>query len=391
MSNTVIDNVVDYISTIQLISKECAYSTLIKSSEDDELQFMQNIDTYKSIINEKYMNKLSIDAEDKQKYLKYINNYYKANNAEHLSKLTSLLDFDDEQAFLQNINKNIKTNYNINNFPQVIENHCEFFYRGLYRSSYLLGPSVFRDNNWQKEDYFYHEIMVRCPEKFQYSSHLDKLVMMQHYGCPTRLLDITSNPLVALYFACKDFGASKSSPSRQGTVYIFPVLKNDIAYADSDKALMLACLPKFSNKDKLQLYEQCNDRINEDNFIQIRGGSRYMNDVVEHFYHEITTEAPSFKREIKPIDLLRPLIVQPNKSNGRILKQDGAFILSGLSNNEREAYDKIGNISCKILTIRNQESILEELEQLGIHEASLFPEVDKVANYLRERSKVTTF
>ena len=42
----------------------------------------------------------------------------------------------------------------------------------------------------------YQELIIRCASDFaQCQSHLDYLVEMQHYGLPTRLLDITENPL----------------------------------------------------------------------------------------------------------------------------------------------------------------------------------------------------
>ena len=262
-------------------------------------------------------------------------------------------------------------------------NHYKFYYRGHYKTSYSLIPSVFRDIYWSKEDYYYHEIMVRCPDRFQFLTHLDKLVLMQHYGSPTRLLDVTSNPLVALYFACKNFGCKDCSNSDAGLIYVFTKLAEEVVYSDSDKALMLSCLAKFSSQDKARLLNLCLDNLPNDKFPQA-SNSRYKDDVVERFYYEVTTEVPSFKREIKPIDLLQPLFVQPNKSNGRILKQDGAFVLSGLSDNPAQAQKKLEKISYTALNIRNQEEILKELEQLEIHEASLFPEVDKVANYLKE-------
>ena len=115
----------------------------------------------------------------------------------------------------------------------------------------------------------------------------------------------------------------------------------------------------------------------------MKGGSRYRDSIVERFYHEITTEISSFKREIDPIDLLQPLFVQPNKTNGRIIKQDGAFIINGLSKDRYEAKDKLDTMAYEIIYVHNQQSVLRELDLLGINEASLFPEVDKMAEYLK--------
>ena len=260
-----------------------------------------------------------------------------------------------------------------------------WFYRGHYSSDYLLIPSVFRGRNWGRENYYYHEMGVRSPEHFQGKTHLDKLVTMQHYDCPTRLLDITSNPLVALFFACMNYGCPKCDKSTGGSVYIFSQLSHNVVYSDSDRALMLSCLASMSREEKEELYTISMMNLEKDSFVQVKGGSRYRDEVVEKLYHEITRESPAFKREIRPIDLLQPLFIQPNKTNTRIAKQDGAFILCGLSKDADEAKEKIELNVYQEIRIENQSEIIRQLDQLGINEASLFPELDKVAHYLKTK------
>lgn len=182
-----------------------------------------------------------------------------------------------------------------------------FFYRGQSNEMFVPVPGIYRNGNLQLEDYFYHEIMVRCPDKFYGLNHLDRLVLMQHYGVPTRLLDITSNPLVALYFACKNYGCSDCDKSERGIVYVYFTNTANILYSESDKALMLSCLPQFSYEDKAEIYRIATDTIKngKDGFAKKSGSSnQYKDKTVERFYHEISRELPSFKREIRPFDLL---------------------------------------------------------------------------------------
>lgn len=345
-----VESVSQYIKTLQEI-------TLITNSPEIANSQLKQ---YKYTFNDLYMeetnsSKKSI-VKDKINDLKYVKKHFKS-----IDNISSS-NYEDE----------ILSEYKY-----------KFFYRGHYSDEYKLIPSVFRGKDWDKEEYYYHEIMVRCPEAFQNSSHLEKLVTMQHYDCPTRLLDITSNPLVALFFACYNSGCKKCDTTKEGRVFVFPVLSKNIAYFDSDKALMLSCLSRFNREEKFEIFNITTQSLLSKGFEKTTRPS-YKNNTIERLFYEITTERPSFKREIKPIDILQPIFVQPNKTNNRIIKQDGAFILSGLSKNETQAEEKIKMLNHVVIGIRNREVILKELEQLGIHQASLFPEIDKVANYLKE-------
>ncbi|MDJ1452503.1 MULTISPECIES: FRG domain-containing protein, partial [Enterobacteriaceae] len=76
------------------------------------------------------------------------------------------------------------------------EEDAEIFYRGHSDVSYELAPSVFRKNkkgnfkHLHSESNLVREALTARPTEFvDDKTMLDKLVRMQHYGLPTRLLD----------------------------------------------------------------------------------------------------------------------------------------------------------------------------------------------------------
>ena len=73
----------------------------------------------------------------------------------------------------------------------------------------------------------------------------------------------------------------------------------------------------------------------------------------------------------------------PKLNNDRIICQQGAFFIFGMGTSK----DKPAKLTDEPIKIRilakGKETILNELQMLGINEATLFPEIDKVMRQIK--------
>lgn len=84
-----------------------------------------------------------------------------------------------------------------------------------------LKSSAFRTcQDYLCESLHIREMMKSEPGAFEGLDPFETLVFAQHYGVPTRLLDVAYNPLVALFFACESSFDTEDEPTN-GAVFSF--------------------------------------------------------------------------------------------------------------------------------------------------------------------------
>ena len=148
-----------------------------------------------------------------------------------------------------------------------VSNELSFFFRGQFDYNFKLVSGIFRkidktngyvystNKGVNNEAKIMNEVLSERPDRFSNCKTMfEKLTIMQHYTIPTRIMDISGNPLIALYFACEDV-VDNPNTKTNGAVFLFSnKVENNLNF-NSDKLRLLSNLSLIENFNYCQNYE----------------------------------------------------------------------------------------------------------------------------------------
>lgn len=234
-----------------------------------------------------------------------------------------------------------------------------FIYRGHADSSWKLESTLERTigDNWSSElakkfedhylNLFKSKYHIYNGNEHEPKSKLAWLSVMQHYGAPTRLIDFTESPYIALYFALEAYD---------------PLLKNDLSiYAIDYNAIMDESLAYISKRDSS--FKKTRNEI-------IGRQDELFDDVVDRFSYEVVW------------------ITEPLELNARIDRQSGTFLISG--DKEKRIEDLLTNEMYSEVLIKKfiipssiYENIYALLRKMNINAKTIYGDLGGLAKSIK--------
>lgn len=225
-----------------------------------------------------------------------------------------------------------------------------YWYRGQEDIKWPLIPSALRDRDPQilaKSVRLFRDFQRIAEAKLDrppaIADHLKWLQLAQHYRIPSSLLDWSESPLSALYFACK------KTEDAIGAVYLL-------------RPVELANLSLEEVNDYIQ------EELSSSETSKRRRGRKSSNN----------------KRNRKS----RIIAIRPVWNSERLVAQRGMFTLHGVHSAELKN-NKIVQLQVIPILPENKATILKELHAVGVDEFSLFPEIDKMTEYLKRINELS--
>lgn len=271
----------------------------------------------------------------------------------------------------------------------------ELFFRGQKTDFWDVIPSIFRGNFLSVEHTLMQVPLLKAPYEFiSINNDFEIMTKYQHYGMYTRLLDLTTNPLVALYFACEEYGDvcykgiedEENTKTQEANGVIFFNKKYSVSTNEINiKVISSLSQIDLSNDNTLEsILRKLTERQAISKELEERWKSK------EHFEEFINIIQNNY-------------IVIPPYNNERLSRQCGMFLLAGCfnfvytesireSSIEKGYKDLRDEFDRKFFYIpgEKKKEILEELDTYNINEATLFPELEHQLSYIKNKKNAKT-
>lgn len=277
------------------------------------------------------------------------------------------------------------------------EGKRRLYFRGQSKRAaegYPLTPSVAR---------YKHLDSLTLPEREQkecevletFSNHLltyvqhrpqtawEELAIAQHHGLPTRFMDWTTNPLVALYFAVRNTG------SRTVDSAVYVLISNPKRYADLKRGQSAQVTPvgdaatepaNASDDDAYADFDVITDtRLEADiNSVLTPPGRSWVDELTASDEKE---DLPGQSLPT-PFKITENIIYDPPHVSPRIRAQDGVLLACWQPMQPLDEKDYLEIV----IKQAAHEDIRRRLDQYGVFDKQLFPDLDGIAKWLKYRA-----
>lgn len=229
----------------------------------------------------------------------------------------------------------------------------DFIFRGLTSIRYDLKTSLQRNcnNPIELEEKILRNFKKYCSLDIRNHDNIWEVIALgQHHQLPTRFLDWSYSPFVALHFATEDITSSQN-----GVVWC-------TRYTDAKKA-MPNKLAKYLNDNKINsysidtLYEQMLLLNKDEQLLALK---------------ELEKEQGEFA-----------IFLEPHSIDSRIVNQFAMFMFMSNANADIEKW-MIDNLETKKLIIprRLKKEFRDKLDQMNMNERTIYPGLDGVSKWI---------
>ncbi len=263
------------------------------------------------------------------------------------------------------------------------------YFRGqtrLISAGYPLKPSIGRYDHLQSKSFRERDELERDVLEV-FSNHLvthvqhlprsewEALAIAQHHGLPTRLMDWTENPLVALYFAVRETKTDDEGEPMDSAVYV--LISDPARYTDFSRSQHLSVEPV---KDLATTPGHEETGYAAFGVEELEGEA---NDSAEATEDEDTPDAGSGKiPEVPlPFEITENVIYHPPHISPRMRAQDSVLLAC------HRPFEALEDRDWLEIVIYHEahDDIRRRLDQYGVFDRQLFPDLDGIAKWLRYR------